>query len=324
MYRFLANVYPKKLRESYRKLLVYSNIKSAPDKFIGFMLVFGLGIALAIALDLAALFKLPVWPTFIISFFIIEISVYMWLLLRADAKARFVEEVLPDALQLMASNLRAGLTTDRALLLSARPEFGPLQEEISMVGKEITMGKEIDHALLNMKERIKSDKLEKTVLLLVAGLKSGGELAALLEQTASNLRQQRFVEERIKSNVLMYVIFIFGAVGFGAPLLFGLSSFLIEVLTKTMGSVSLPETGTSSQLPLTIGKVTIDPGFIMIFSLVSLITTAILGSLILGLISKGKEKEGVKFMPILIAVTLGVFFIVRFLISRLFGGMFGI
>ena len=112
----------------------------------------------------------------------------------------------------MASNLKSGLTVDRALLMSARPEFGPFEEELNIVGKEITIGKELDVALTNMTKRIKSDKLEKTIALIVSGLRSGGRLSSLLEQTAENLRRQKLVEDKVRSNVLMYLIFIFVAI----------------------------------------------------------------------------------------------------------------
>ena len=323
MYRFLSKFYPKKIKESYYRLLSYSNIKYHPDLFLGFILFFGLGIALAMTFYIGVFFRIYFLGTFLLIFLLIETSVYMILLLRADAKAKFVESILPDALQLMSSNLRAGLTTDRALLLSARPEFGPFQDEINLVGKEITMGKEINKALINMTKRIRSEKLEKTIYLIIAGLKSGGELSALLEQAAHNLRQQKFVEERIRSNVLMYVIFIFGAVGFGAPLLFGLSSFLVQVLTTTMAEVEVPETAISTQLPISFARASIDPGFVVTFAVISLITTSILGGLVLGSISKGREREGIKFIPVLIVLSLSIFFLVRFVIGTMLGSLFG-
>lgn len=322
MYRFLSKFYPEKIKKSYYRLLSYSTIKYHPDYFLGFVLFFGLGLSLAMTFYLGVFFKIYFWGTFLLLFFLMETSVYMVLLLRADAKARFVESILPDALQLMSSNLRAGLTTDRALLLSARPEFGPLQDEINMVGKEITMGKEIAHALTNMTRRIKSEKLEKTIYLIIAGLKSGGELSSLLEQAAHNIRQQRFVEERIRSNVLMYVIFIFGAVGFGAPLLFGLSSFLVQVLTVTMAEVEIPQTSLSSQLPLSFAQMSIDSNFVITFAVISLITTSILGGLVLGSISSGRERDGIKFIPVLIVLSLSVFFLVRLVIQAVLGGLF--
>lgn len=324
MYKFLATIYPKNLREKYKQLLLYADIKIEPNRFLGFILSFGIGLSLALSLILASLIRLPLVLLFIASFILFEVVVYFVIALRSDKKGKFVENVLPDALQLMASNLRAGLTTDRALLLSARPEFGPFQDEINSVGKEITTGKSIQESLLTMTKRIKSEKLEKTILLIVSGLKSGGELASLLEQTASNLRQQMFVEERIRSSVMMYVIFIFGAVALGSPMLFGLSSFLVEVLTKNLGAIQLPETTMTATLPLSFSNITISNQFITTFALVSLITSSVLGSLILGLVSKGKERYGLKFMPILIFISVSVFFVVRYLVRNMLGGLFGI
>lgn len=322
MYRFLAGIYPKKLRKGYADLLRYSGIKINADKFIGFMIAFDFLLALALAFYLAAFFKISFLILFIGIFLLFQILIYFWLLLSADAKARFVEGILPDVLQLMSSNLRAGLTTDKALLLSARPEFGPFQDEINNVGKEITMGKEISEALASMTAHIKSERLKKTIALIVSGLRSGGELASLLDQTARNLRQERLVDSRIRANVMMYVIFIFVAVCFGAPLLFGLSSFLVEVLTENLGAIELPETQVAD-VPLSFTEVSITADFVIMFSVMFLVTSSVLGSLILGLISKGREREGIKFMPALIALSLSMFFLIRFLIKGMIGGLFG-
>ena len=324
MYRFLAELYPPNLREKYSQLLVYADLKTEPRRFLGFILFFGFGLALGGALLLGRLIPMPLLLLFILLFVFFEAAAYFYLLLRADTKARIVEGVLPDALQLMASNLRAGLTTDRALLLSARPEFGPLQHEINEVGKKITMGDDISTSLMLMTERIRSEHLRKTLLLIVVGLKSGGELASLLEQTAENLRQQRFVEEKIRSSVMMYVFFIFAAVAIGSPLLFGLSSFLVEVLKSNISSLSLPETSYSSSMPLSFSEVSLSSEFVMFFSIISLVTSSVMGSFILGLIGKGKETRGIRYIPILILISLGMFFLTRAGIRNMLGGLFGL
>lgn len=322
MYRFLANFYPRNIRKNYNQLLSYSNISIDPDRFIGFVLVYGIGLALAFAFLLTKVLKIPLLILFVALFFLFEFIIYMWLTLNADKKGKLVEDVLPDALQLMSSNLRAGFTTDKALLLSARPEFGLFKDELNLVGKEITMGKDLSKSLISMTDRIKSRKLKKTIMLITSGLKSGGELASLLDQAADNLRGQELVEQKVRSNVLMYVIFIFFAIGFGSPLLFGLSSFLVQTLTKNLAAVTMPRTALTA-MPLTVTEVGIPSEFIIIFILVSLITTSILGSLVIGLISKGEQKAGIKFIPILLVMTIGLFFLVRFLISRILGGLFG-
>lgn len=322
MYRALSNIYPKNLKKKYYQLFEYHGTKIDPDKLIGFILFSCTGLALAASLLIGRLVNIPVWLMFF-AFFILSLLIsYFYLILKIDAKSKFIEDLLPDALQLMSSNLRAGHTTDKALLLSSRPEFGPLKDELNLVGKSVAMGKEIDEALIEMTKRVKSNKLRKTVLLIVSGLKSGGELASLLDQTARNLRQEKFVEQRVRSNVMMYVVFIFSAIGFGAPLLFGLSSFLVEVLTTSLSSIDIPQTTVASSMPLKFSSVNISIGFVKMFSLVSLITSSVLGSFILGLINKGKASRGIRYIPLLMAVSISMFFFVRFVIKGMLGGLF--
>ena len=324
MYRLISKIYPKNIKKKFYELFSYIDIKIDPDKLIGFVLFFCFGFALASSLLIGRLVKIPFLILFFSLFVLFVLMVYFYITLRIDAKARFVENLLPDALQLMSSNLRAGHTTDKALLLSARPEFGPLKDEINRVGKEITMGKEVDEALIEMTKRIRSKKLGKTIMLIVAGLKSGGELASLLDQTARNLRQEKFVEQRVRSNVMMYFVFIFSAIGFGAPLLFGLSSFLVEVLTTNIASIEIPQTTIAATMPIKFSAVGITTGFVKMFSIVSLITSSVLGSFILGLINKGDEKRGIRYIPVLILVSISMFFLVRFVIRNLLGGLFEI
>src|SRR3989344_4756457 len=184
----------------------------------------------------------------LVFFFAIEFYFFINKKLKKSADIKKMEESFPDFIDLMSSNLRAGMTIDRALILSSRKEFAPLDKEILALGKDIITGREVSRALKDMAERIGSEKLKKTVNLIISGMRSGGNISVLLEETASNMRERNFVEKRAASNVLMYVIFIFFAVSIGAPMLFGLSSVLVEVLTKILSG--FPETqSSSSNLP---------------------------------------------------------------------------
>jgi len=322
VYRIISRIFfTRKFFEKYKKILDYANIKIEATRFLGFILVFGFLFGWMIAFPAARMFQWSLIITFIATFIVFEVFIYMWLVLSIEAKAKFMEKALPDALQLMSSNLRAGLTPEKALLLAARPEFGPLTKEINRVGKEIAVGKDIDEALLGITKRVKSDKIDKTIMLIVSGIRAGGELASLLDHTARNLRDQEFVDQKIRSSVRMYVIFIFAAVGLGAPMLYALSSFLVEVLTNVLAGVEIPQT-TTMDLPISITQVSIGVDFVMKYVITSLVITSILGSMALGLISKGEEKQGLKYAPILVAVALGLFFTIRFFISTLLSGLF--
>jgi len=240
--------------------------------------------------------------------------------LKKSARIRKMEEVFPDFLQLMSSNLRAGIIIDRAMLLSVKEEFHPLDKEIQLTGREIATGKEIEEALLDMSKRIKSDKIHKTILLILSGIRAGGNIATLLEETSVNMRERGFIEKRAASNVLMYVIFIFVAVAFGGPFLFGLSTLLVGTLT---GLLSGMPAGGATNLPFTMSDITISADFIKYFALVFIVVTDILASMILGLVNRGEEKEGIRYLIPLLAISLGVFFLIRLGLGGFMQGLFG-
>jgi len=174
-----------------------------------------------------------------------------------------------------------------------------------------------------MAQRINSEKIHKTIRLIVSAIKSGGNMSVLLEETAVNMRERNFIEKRAASNVLMYVIFIFFATAIGAPALFGLSSVLVEVLTNILSTIPVVETTTATtNLPFTLTKVSVSTTFITYFSLIFIITIDILGSLVLGLISKGDEKAGVKYIIPLISIGIFTFFIIRIVLLNYFSGVF--
>jgi flagellar protein FlaJ len=322
---FIARILPRGLRDRYRKLIQYSTIKTSEDKFIGLAVFFGVVLAFLITVLVGGYKLLPPLVAFLTAFIVIEVVIYVLVSLSANAKARQVEEALPDALQLMASNIRAGLTTDKALLMAARPEFGALEEEIRRIGKETMAGRSLIESLGRMSESIRSRNLERTVDLVIHSIKSGGQLADLLDETAGDMRDQQIVQKEIKASVLMYVMFIFIALGLGAPALFSMSSFLVRLLTKNMNMIAseMPSNfdGVAASTPISISEMTIEPEFIAQYSLISMVVSCVFGSMVIGLILKGEEKEGIKFIPILLILCIGLFYAGTYVLENSLGSM---
>lgn len=287
------------------KRLIFAILTSLVISTISLLLKKGLIISIIILI--------MVFSSFLLYF-------YFKLKLEESTRIRKIEFVFPDFLQLMSSNLRAGMTIDKSMLLSARKEFKPLDMEIEKTGRDIATGKKVEIALMDMSKRINSEKINKTILLILSGIKAGGNIATLLEQTSVNMRERGFVEKRAASNVLMYVIFIFLAVAIGAPLLFSLSTLLVETLTSLLSGIPNTE---SANLPFTLSTVNISITFVKYFSVVFIITTDILASLVLGLVSKGEEKQGLRYLLPLLLISLGIFFITRFLLSDVVSGLIG-
>lgn len=320
---FFARVFPfyTKIME---KLAYYADLKKDPREHVNFIVIVGLVLGV---IGFIAGFIFLNWylgiVIFISAFILVLLVAYLLLMLKADSRGSDAEKVLPDALQLMATNLRAGLTTDKAFLVSAREEFGVLNEEFKRVAKEIAAGKDLVDSLHDMSKRIKSDTISRTIDLITFGMTSGGELAPLLEESASSLRQQLLTRKQVHASVLMYTIFIFAAVGFIAPLLFGLSTVLTGIMTSTLGSVGeIPKEVTAS-VPISVASVMIDINFIRGFAIVLLLLSGVLSSLVLGLINSGEEKDGLKYIPILVPLSIAMYFLtsfgVKFILSTFVG-----
>ncbi|MGC9310171.1 MAG: type II secretion system F family protein [Candidatus Aenigmatarchaeota archaeon] len=240
-----------------------------------------------------------------------ELLLHLLVIYLSKKRASIVEEILPDALRLISSNLRAGIIPEKAFLESARPEFGPLSEQIREAGKALMLGNPIKIAFLRISEKIDSSLLKKTISLVIEGVTRGGNIASLLDGLADDLKSTSMLKKDIKAQVTAYSMFIFLAIGFGAPLLFASSLFLVETL---IGLGTLMPSGTISTggISLAFQSIDISKDFLLYFQISIMCISSIFGGILMGLISEGKEFSGLKYIPVLILLNMGIFYIVKF------------
>ncbi|MFH1588650.1 MAG: type II secretion system F family protein [Candidatus Diapherotrites archaeon] len=328
MYERINALIPKKMSDSFARELNYLNVQIPPKKVIGFIILFGLFLCLGLSINGYYLFGFPIDLAFVLFYLIYLITIYVWLSNRAESKGKFVESILPDALQLIASNIKSGLTTERALIVSARSEFGPFQEELRRASKMIMSGEKTENALASISTRIKSIELQRTLWLISEGIKSGGQISELLIELSDNLREQQAAKQEIGADVSIYVLLIFFTAGIAAPIMFGISSFIVEVLASKMASfasIEIPAAamgGASKIASGMLGKTnSLSPGFILFFTMLNLVVVSVFSSLTIGVIGSGKEKAGAKFIPILLIFSFALFFAVRWIMFLLFGNI---
>jgi len=316
MYYALSKFYFPLLKNRLKKLMRFCDIEKDEDRSVGKSVLGALLFTIVFTTFLSVLVR-PAINTLIILvvvlFFVGQMVAYAWFLLRADAKARFVDDILPDVLLLMAMNIKSGMTTDRALIMAARPEFGPLEKALGRAGRQILAGKEIKYALLDISSKIKSTLLDRTIRLVIEGIESGGEISSLLEQTAEDIQSTKLVQNEVRGNLLMYAIFIFFAVGFGAPMLFGISTYLVSSIGTQFSAFDISSGGGQ-----TAKAIQVSPEFLVMFAMIALAITSFFGSLIIGVVKGGSEKSGLKLVPILITMSYIVFFSVRLGVSSIF------
>ncbi|MEM4634053.1 MAG: type II secretion system F family protein, partial [Candidatus Anstonellaceae archaeon] len=233
-YEVLGRIFPREQMRRLGSFLESSGLNILPEAFAGFMLMVCLLSSLLFYLLVVSLselrnmvFKIGAFVSFefilhnpwiftlfaaVLSIIVatggICLSVYVALLLMADARRRKVEEVLPDFLSLSASNVRAGMTIDQAMWYAAKPEFGILSQEVSIVSKKTFGGVPFNTAIDYLADRFSSKPVRRAVALIKQGMASGGQLADILERTAEESRHMQMLRKEISASLLMYVIFI--------------------------------------------------------------------------------------------------------------------
>ncbi len=326
----LYNLTPKKYREFFKPQIMYAGIReSSSNRIVG--VSYFLSITSFVVSNIVLLFLLG--PMGILASLGIGGGVilftYLIFMFIADSRASQIENVLPDALLLMSANVRAGMTIDRAIWLSARPEFGVLEEEIKMVGSRTMGGKSLKVALTEMTKTVKSSILDRTIKLLLEGIESGGELAHLLEEVANNIRINQTLKKEIKSSVMTYSIFILFASVLAAPFLFSISLFFVDTMTNLWGSANLGTqlSGSSMGMGGIFQKAKgpqISVNDLFWFSVSVLSVTSFFGSFTISLIQSGKEKNGLRLIPIMLFVSIAVLIISNIIVKMLFKGFFSL
>jgi hypothetical protein len=151
-------------------------------------------------------------------------------------------------------------------------------------------------------------------------------MATLLEETAADIRTAQGMKDKVKSNVTMYSMFIVFASVLGAPMLFAVSLYFIEVTSQLWGEQMAGMDEGFSQIGggmISMEGPQIAPAELRLFAIAAISITTFFGGLIIGMIQEGKATSGIKYAPIMAVAGLAIFFVAKFVITNLFGGFLG-
>lgn len=322
-YYSIAKLYPPSWRKSIEQDLIWGGYEYPYELWVGPTIVLSLLVLVMLPLMQWVVFGYLNWiglSAAVGGFVIVNLLAYLTIYFRGEDRANRVEKVLPDAFQLMASNIRAGMTPFAAIRMAAKPEFGPLEDELNKATSKALGQAPLEDALISISNNIKSEVFERSIKLFVASIKAGGKLADLLEQSAKDIRAREALKNEMVTNTKTYTMFIMFTIIIGAPVLFSISIHFVEMMESMTAGISggdlIAQTGFSAGIATGITV-----KFLTRVSIFSLMATSVLASMMMGVITEGKEKYGVKFLPIMATGSLVVFFIARSLIGSFFGGM---
>jgi tight adherence protein C len=138
--------------------------------------------------------------------------------LKARSRRERIKADLPDALDLLAVSVEAGLGFDGAIAKITEHMEGPLADEFSLTLGEMRIGESRQDALKRMADRVDAPELSSFTRAIIQADQLGTSLGRILRVQAadSRLRRQAAAEEKaMKAPIKMLfptVLFIFPAI----------------------------------------------------------------------------------------------------------------
>jgi tight adherence protein B len=109
---------------------------------------------------------------------------------KKSIRMRAFAEEFPDALDLLVSALRAGISFSSALQIVADESPEPVRSEFAIVVEEQALGLDLREALMNLANRVDSLDLKFFVTAVVLQRDTGGNLTEVLDNTSRLIRDR--------------------------------------------------------------------------------------------------------------------------------------
>jgi len=243
---------PKRARPYLRLYLLKAGFSSVPYNFFGALFYLTAVITAIIYLSFIYPFLLQYSQLVLLvastaTWFVVQISlaflfvllVYFYIDLQIYLRTKKMEEMLPDFLGVVASNLKGGMSFENSLLGAIKPRFSILANEMAEVSKKVMTGHDISTALTELGFKYDSPMLKRSLDLMIIELESGGEIADLIEKIATNIKDTKVLKEDISASAISYIIFLAAIIIVIAPLLFSLSFHLLIVILNFISRLSI-------------------------------------------------------------------------------------
>ena len=199
------------------------------------------------------------------------------------------EELYTEFLFKLSELMRGGLDPVKAVKELAKTDLGVLTPHIRIASTSMTFGKSFEEAMRAMAKSLHSDLITRYTMLVVQASYSGGSVADLILKASEDMRSIISIEREKEGNLHQYVMIFYFAQA--------IIIFIVYILTTSL----LPfveQLGATQMFGKTdIGNIDFARGFFHM-----IILNSIFGGLIIGKISEGEARYGLKHVVVLVAV----------------------
>jgi tight adherence protein B len=125
---------------------------------------------------------------------------YIYLLIVREQRFRKCDQLLPEAIDLMARGLRAGHALTAVIEMVANEMGEPLSSEFRRLHEEHSVGLPLRDATMNLVGRLPRDDMRFLATAILMQKETGGNLAVILDKTAAVARER----SRLRGQIRIY------------------------------------------------------------------------------------------------------------------------
>lgn len=119
-------------------------------------------------------------------------------LVAAKRRHRFQGQLV-DALMILSSSMRAGLSILQSLEVLAQEALPPMSEETALLLKEHRMGLSLEESFRRFERRMRSDELSLIITTMLVARETGGNIADVFTKLIETIRDRQKLREKIKT-----------------------------------------------------------------------------------------------------------------------------
>lgn len=116
-------------------------------------------------------------------------------------RKKFYDQLI-DALMIMSSSFRGGLSLIQAMESVVEEMPDPIDQEFGTVLSENKMGVSLEEALNHLYERMPSAALQQTMTAILLARETGGNLPSIFSRIVNTIREQKKIQDNIATLTL--------------------------------------------------------------------------------------------------------------------------
>jgi len=212
-----------------------------------------------------------------------------------------IESATPELLERLASLNEAGMTVVESIRRVRGSDVGVLSVEVDRIWADISMGANVEDALIRFGRRIRTTSISRVVTLLTNAMHASGQLGSVLRIAATQARADHRLRNRRRQQMLTYLVVIYIAFFVFLVIIVAVQEVLVPALPS-----SVPTPGNTNRLAVNVdqfarlGRVD-KAAYTLVFfhiALVQAVCTGFIG----GQLGEGNLKDGAKHAAILLGI----------------------